>query len=75
MLDYRRNCDELGARIKNWYAHRSIYEVNFRQDFRLEPLDIITFQTQFEENVPVMITKLQFKLPGQIGAISVRRMN
>lgn len=65
--------------VAEWAAaylkNRNIYEVDFRQDFRLEPNDVITFQTQFEKNIPVRITRVQFKIPGQTGAICVRRLS
>ena len=65
--------------VAEWAAaylkNRNIYEVDFRQDFRLEPNDVITFQTQFEKNIPVRITRIQFKIPGQAGAICVRRLS
>lgn len=65
---------ELGEWVANYLKCRSSYETNFRQDFRLDINDIIYIQTDFEENIPARITKLQYKLPGQQGAISVRRM-
>lgn len=66
-------------RVGEWVADylkcRNSYETNFRQDFRLDINDIIYIQTDFEENIPARITKLQYKLPGQEGAIKVRRLN
>lgn len=65
---------ELGEWIANYLKNRNSYETNFRQDFRLDTNDIIYIQSDFDENIPARITKLQYKLPGQQGAISVRRM-
>ena len=65
---------DLGEWVANYLKCRNSYETNFRQDFRLDINDIIYIQSDFEENIPARITKLQYKLPGQQGAISVRRM-
>lgn len=65
---------ELGEWVANYLKNRNSYETNFRQDFRLDTNDIIYIQSDFDENIPARITKLQYKLPGQQGAISVRRM-
>ncbi len=65
----------LANRIKSWYRHRYTYEVDFRQDFRLELMDKIQMQTQFNTKVPAIITGLTFRLPGQTGTINLRRMD
>lgn len=65
---------DLGEWVANYLKCRNSYETSFRQDFRLDINDIIYVQSDFEENIPARITKLQYKLPGQQGAISVRRM-
>ena len=65
---------DLGKWVANYLKCRNSYETNFRQDFRLDANDLIYIQSDFEENIPARITKLQYKLPGQQGAISVRRM-
>ena len=65
---------DLGEWVANYLKCRNSYETSFRQDFRLDINDIIYIQSDFEENIPARITKLQYKLPGQQGAISVRRM-
>ncbi len=65
---------DLGEWVANYLKCRNCYETNFRQDFRLDVNDIIYIQSDFEENIPARITKLQYKLPGQQGAISVRRI-
>lgn len=64
----------VGAWVANYYKNRNSYEVNFRQDFRLDANDMIYIQSEFEEMIPARINKLQYKLPGQEGAISVRRL-
>lgn len=69
-----RLAKDLGEWVANYLKCRNSYEVNFRQDFRLDINDVIYIQSDFEENIPARITKLQYKLPGQEGAISVRRM-
>lgn len=63
----------LGEWVANYLKIRNSYETNFRQDFCLDVNDLIHIQSAFEENIPARITKLQYKLPGQQGAISVRR--
>ena len=65
----------VGEWVGNYLKCRNSYETNFRQDFRLDANDVIYIQSEFEEMIPSRITKLQYKLPGQNGAISVRRMN
>ena len=39
----------VGAWIANYYKNRNSYEVNFRQDFRLDANDMIYIQSEFEE--------------------------
>ena len=65
----------LGEWVASYLKIRNTYETNFRQDFRLDANDLIYIQSDFEESIPVRITKIQYKLPGQQGAISVRRAN
>ncbi len=64
----------VGEWVANYLKGRNSYETNFRQDFRLDGNDIIYVQSEFEEMIPARITKLQYKLPGQEGAIRVRRL-
>lgn len=64
----------VGEWIRNYLKNRNSYETNFRQDFRLDANDVIYFQSDFEEMIPVRITRLQYNLPGQTGAIQVRRL-
>ena len=69
---------ERAERVGEWVAayleSRNSYDMNFRQDFTLDINDVISIRTDFEDNIPARITKLQFKLPGQQGAVSVRRV-
>lgn len=65
----------LGEWVASYLKIRNSYDANFRQDFRLDANDLIYIQSDFEENIPARITKIQYKLPGQQGAISVRRAN
>lgn len=64
----------LGEWIATYLKSRNSYDTNFRQDFALDINDVILIKSDFEENIPARITKLQYKLPGQQGAISVRRV-
>lgn len=70
--------DDRASKIGQWVAtylsSRNTYEANFRQDFSLDINDVITIRSEFEENIPARVTKLQYKLPGQQGAINVRRV-
>lgn len=65
---------DVGTWVGNYLKNRNSYETNFRQDFRLDANDVIYFQSDFEEMIPARITRLQYKLPGQTGAINVRRL-
>lgn len=64
----------IGEWVAAYLKSRNSYEANFRQDFALDINDVIFIKSDFEERIPARITKLQYKLPGQQGAISVRRM-
>ena len=64
----------LGEWVATYLKARNTYDANFRQDFSLDINDVILIRSDFEENIPARITKLQYKLPGQQGAISVRRV-
>lgn len=74
LITDRATAQAVGEWVAKYYKNRSSYEVNFRQDFRLDPNDVIYIQSEFEEMIPARITKLQYSLPGQEGAISVRRL-
>ena len=64
----------IGQWVARYLSSRNTYEANFRQDFSLDVNDVIRIKSEFEDNIPARVTKLQYKLPGQQGAISVRRM-
>lgn len=64
----------VGEWVAAYLKSRNSYETNFRQDFTLDVNDVILVKSDFEDNIPARITKLQYKLPGQQGAISVRRV-
>lgn len=64
----------IGEWVATYLSSRNTYEADFRQDFSLDVNDVIQIRSEFEENIPARVTKLQYKLPGQKGTISVRRM-
>ena len=64
----------MGQWVATYLSSRNTYEANFRQDFALDVNDVILIKSEFEDNIPARVTKLQYKLPGQQGAINVRRM-
>ena len=66
--------ESVGEWVAAYLESRNTYDMNFRQDFTLDINDVVYIRSDFEDNVPARITKLQFKLPGQQGAISVRRV-
>lgn len=64
----------VGEWVATYLESRNSYDMNFRQDFTLDINDVVYIRSDFEDNIPARITKLQFKLPGQQGAVSVRRV-
>ena len=64
----------VGEWVAAYLESRNTYDMNFRQDFTLDINDVVYIRSDFEDNIPARITKLQFKLPGQQGAVSVRRV-
>ena len=64
----------VGEWVAAYLGSRNSYDMNFRQDFTLDINDVVYIKSDFEDNIPARITKLQFKLPGQQGAVSVRRV-
>ena len=64
----------VGEWVATYLESRNTYDLNFRQDFTLDINDVVYIRSDFEDNIPARITKLQFKLPGQQGAVSVRRV-
>ena len=66
--------ESVGKWVAAYLQSRNTYEMNFRQDFTLDVNDVVYLRSDFEDNIPARIAKLQFKLPGQQGAVSVRRV-
>ena len=66
--------ESVGVWVATYLESRNTYDMNFRQDFTLDINDVVYVRSDFEDNIPARITKLQFKLPGQQGAVSVRRV-
>ena len=64
----------VGEWVATYLESRNSYDMNIRQDFTLDINDVVYIRSDFEDNIPARITKLQFKLPGQQGAASVRRV-
>lgn len=64
----------VGEWVATYLKSRNTYDMNFRQDFTLDINDVVYIKSDFEDKIPARITKLQFKLPGQQGAVSVRRV-
>ena len=64
----------VGDWVATYLESRNTYDMSFRQDFTLDVNDVVYIRSDFEDNIPARITKLQFKLPGQQGAVSVRRV-
>lgn len=64
----------VGEWVATYLESRNSYDMNIRQDFTLDINDVVYIRSDFEDNIPARITKLQFKLPGQQGAVSVRRV-
>lgn len=64
----------VGEWVATYLESRNTYDLSFRQDFTLDINDVVYIRSDFEDNIPARITKLQFKLPGQQGAVSVRRV-
>ena len=66
---------KVGEWVSGYLSHRNTYEVTFREDFRLDPNDKIFIKSNFAEHIPARVTKLQYNLPGCVGAIAVRGLN
>ena len=64
----------VGEWVAAYLESRNSYDMNFRQDFTLDINDVVYIKSDFEDNIPARITKLQLNLPGQKGAVSVRRV-
>lgn len=66
--------ESVATRTAKYYANTSQYEVDIRQDYLLEAGDVIYMQTQYEQNLPIIITDIRYSLPGQVGHIKGRRV-
>lgn len=60
--------------VKYIYGQRDVYTAQWAQDWRVELGDIIYLDTQFEQNVKVVVTGLKFSYPGLWGEITMRRL-
>lgn len=60
--------------VKYIYGQREVYKAQWAQDWRVELGDIIYLDTQFEQNVKVVVTGLKFSYPGLWGEITMRRL-
>ena len=74
LITDRERARSVGEWVATYLQSRNSYDMNFRQDFTLDINDVVYIKSDFEDNIPARITKLQFKLPGQQGAVSVRRV-
>ena len=59
--------------IANYYQNTKVYETSVRQNYALETGDIVNFKNNLNDTIPGLIERLQFNIPGQTGAIEVRR--
>lgn len=64
----------VGEWVAAYLVSRNTYDMKIRQDFTLDINDVVYIRSDFEDNIPARITKLQLKLPGQQGSVSVRRV-
>lgn len=74
LITTTERAESVGVWVAAYLQSRNSYDMNFRQDFTLDINDVVYIRSDFEDNIPARITKLQFKLPGQQGAVSVRRV-
>lgn len=68
------NAQSIANWIANYMKFRNSYETEIRQDYRLEANDPIYMKSDFESMIPSRISKVQLKLPGQEGSVTVRRL-
>ena len=66
--------ERVGKWVGEYLKSRNSYDMDVRQDFILDVNDVIRVRSNFEDDIPARVTKLQFKLPGQQGAVSLRRV-
>lgn len=64
-------CATAAKRIAAW---REVYDIDVMENFKLRVGDIIKLDTQYEQGIPVIITGLQFNIPGPKGHITCRRI-
>lgn len=64
-------CATAAKRIAAW---REVYEIDVMENFKLRVGDIIKLDTMYETGIPVIITGLQFNIPGPKGHITCRRI-
>ena len=65
-------CATAAKRIAAW---RDVYEIDVMENFKLRVGDIVKLNTIYEQNIPVIITGLQFNIPGPKGHITCRRIS
>ena len=65
-------CATTAKRIAAW---REVYEIDVMENFKLKVGDIVKLNTIYEQNIPVIITGLQFNIPGPKGHITCRRIS
>lgn len=64
-------CATAAKRIAAW---REVYDIDVMENFKLRVGDIIKLDTMYETGIPVIITGLQFNIPGPKGHITCRRI-
>lgn len=65
-------CATAAKRIAAW---REVYELDVMENFGLKIGDIVKLDTLYETGIPVIITGLQFNIPGPKGHITCRRIS
>jgi hypothetical protein len=65
-------CATAAKRIAAW---REVYEIDVMENFGLKIGDIVKLDTLYETGIPVIITGLQFNIPGPKGHITCRRIS
>lgn len=73
LIMYDSDAEKIGRKIAEYYKKRKVYEMPVREDFSMETGDIVNFTNDLEQIHPGLITRLQFNIPGQTGAMEVRR--
>ena len=65
-------CATAAKKIAAW---REVYDIDVMENFKLRIGDIVKLNTIYEQNIPVIITGLQFNIPGPKGHITCRRIS